>query len=365
MKRKKRVSDLILSFHKEITSIKSTLTPLPLPRLHVANPIPLPKKMSMSGVPAPIRTHLQQKTFYTATLTFTTKREVQLHIVTPKKTENLGPMVDKIRTWIHFLDRHAHSHCSQTLHLYIYLTDLKKFMPLRRGEPIDEMHANTAYTTSCDRWNEIIVYRREEWFKVLMHETFHSFGLDFSAHFEPACRARILQTFRIQSEVNLYEAYTECWAEIMHLVFVVVEMTDGIAGANILTIFYDLWDVERAFSVFQMVKVLDSMGMRYEDLFLSTKTFQERTNVFAYYLATTILMVHGTEFITWCLDHNPQGRPLQFNMGGKAQHDFCGFIERYCKSPGFMTMVQDSEKEWEEGDFPPALKKTMRMTLVD
>jgi hypothetical protein len=51
-------------------------------------------------------------------------------------------------------------------------------------------------------------------------------------------------------------------------------------------------------------------------------------------------------------------------MGGKAQHDFCGFIERYCKSPGFMTMVQDSEKELEEGDFPPALRKTMRMTLL-
>jgi hypothetical protein len=367
IKRKKRISDLILSFRREIAAIQASLARMSLPSLHpVTGSIPLPKKMSFAGVPAPVRAHLQEKTFYAATIAFTTKREVRLHIVTPMRTENLGRIVDPVRTWIHFLDRHASTHCSQTLHIYIYLTDLQKFLPMRRGEPIDEMHANTAYTTSCDKWNEIVVYRREEWFKVLMHETFHSFGLDFSGHFDPACRARILRTFRIRSEVNLYEAYTECWAEIMHIVFVAHDMASK--DAEFLRTFYALWDLERAFSVFQMVKVLRSMNIRYEDLFdaaSSPDRFQERTNVFAYYLATTILMVHGTDFVGWCLDHNPSGRPLQFNLGGKAQQEFCAFIERVYRSPGLIRMIRDQESEKRSNLLPAFYQKTMRMTLLN
>ena len=41
-------------------------------------------------------------------------------------------------------------------------------------------NVNTAFTYTCNRNNVIHIYRQEEWFKVLIHETFHNLNMDFS-----------------------------------------------------------------------------------------------------------------------------------------------------------------------------------------
>ena len=38
---------------------------------------------------------------------------------------------------------------------------------------------NTGLTRRCATDNEVVIYRQEEWFKVLIHELIHGFGLDF------------------------------------------------------------------------------------------------------------------------------------------------------------------------------------------
>jgi hypothetical protein len=54
-----------------------------------------------------------------------------------------------------------------------------------------------------------------------MHETFHNFALDFSDMNSQStiCKERILSIFPVNSNVNLYEAYTEFWAEFMNALF--------------------------------------------------------------------------------------------------------------------------------------------------
>ena len=103
--------------------------------------------------------------------------------------------------------------------MYVYLTSLKKLLPNTSDEVIGVNNVNTAYTIPCSEPSEIIIYRKEEWFKVLLHESFHNFALDFATMPSDSCVKRILETFPIESEVNLFEAYTESWAEIMNLAF--------------------------------------------------------------------------------------------------------------------------------------------------
>ena len=48
-------------------------------------------------------------------------------------------------------------------------------------KPLVQSHVNSGYTYTCKENNEIVIYREEEWLKVLIHESFHAYGLDFSS----------------------------------------------------------------------------------------------------------------------------------------------------------------------------------------
>ena len=65
------------------------------------------------------------------------------------------------------------------MNIYIFLTDLKKKLPEHTGQEIGKINVNTGFTMTCRPKSNIVIYRKEEWFKVLIHETFHNFGLDF------------------------------------------------------------------------------------------------------------------------------------------------------------------------------------------
>ena len=121
--------------------------------------------------------------------------------------------------WIYILNQYSSKICAKTITVYFYFTSLEKKLPKSAVSVLDEIHINTAFTTTCPRDSEIVIYRKEEWFKVFMHETFHNFGLDFSDMNNDICTRDILNIFPIDSKVNLYESYAEFWAEIMNALF--------------------------------------------------------------------------------------------------------------------------------------------------
>jgi hypothetical protein len=96
--------------------------------------------------------------------------------------------------WLYVANHYASRECSQKMNIYIYFTDFKKVLPTSE-RMIHRENANTAFTTSCQTVTEINLYREEEWFKVLIHETFHNLGLDFSEVDDKSSRNAILKIF--------------------------------------------------------------------------------------------------------------------------------------------------------------------------
>jgi hypothetical protein len=86
----------------------------------------------------------------------------------------------KIYLWLYVADKYASKHCSSTMNLHFYFTDHMKRLGSVDLEALDMIHVNTAFTTSCSNETDIYLFRREEWFKVFIHETFHNLGFDFS-----------------------------------------------------------------------------------------------------------------------------------------------------------------------------------------
>ena len=71
-------------------------------------------------------------------------------------------------------------------------------------------------------------------------------------------------------------------------------------------------NLERNFSLFQMVKTLGFLGLEYKDLYHKTKKsvtlrhtrYSEKTSVLAYYIIKTILMENYQQFLMWCYRNN-------------------------------------------------------------
>ena len=407
--------------------------------IHNSGQIPKPTQFRASSFPFPILTHIDStiKTVYSIPIpdfslqtqnnsqnqSQISKGIIYLCLEEPNLSETkIKKIIFFIYLWLIIIQKYAPPQCSsKKLNIYLYLTNLKKELPLSKNQNqnqnqkqikdkspspslannddiiLDELNVNTAFTASCvphqhSSEMEIIIFRKEEWFKVFIHETFHSFGLDFSGLSESAhhhCRAEILSIFPVKSDVNLYEAYTECWAEIINVCFCAAfkgyssdpvplgtgvgdrgalissrgreEVNDASKSTNqfinskstFLSNVNKGMEGERVFGLFQMCKILDYMGIYYEDLYKQKKEnksirdlqYREKTSILAYYVIKNILLYDYPGFLSWCSINNSPSNPFLFRSQSQQSQQsqtlskFCQYIQKQYKKPDFIHTV--------------------------
>jgi len=231
--------------------------------------------------------------------------------------------VYKIYAWFYFIQPYMsrdNVNCSREISIYLYFTPFKKTLPTISGDTLGPATANTGYTCPCsinpERYGgktstEIIIFRHEEWFKVLIHETMHNFELDFVTDITTVVRDLFPG---IRHAIILSEAYAETWARLLNVAFYVFyDIYGGNAtAAQYNTAIHRCLPVERTFSLFQAVKILKHMKINVLDI-LSTDSavasavynkYNEKTNIFAYYIITGMMMFEADEFIKWCAAEN-------------------------------------------------------------
>lgn len=267
-----------------------------------------------------------------------------------EEIETYNKHVESIVMWLYIINQYASKQCANSLVIYFYFTSLEKKLPTTNIHILDEINVNTAFTTTCPKDSEIVVFRKEEWFKVFMHETFHNFALDFSDMNNNDPHKCILDIFKVESNVNLYEAYTEFWAEIMNALFCSFfslknknDIEEFLSNAEFFINF------ERTYSFFQLVKTLDFMGLTYKDLYSETEKsrvnrvnlYKEKTHVLSYYIIKTVLINNYQGFLSWCKSNNLS--LLQFKKTTKNQLEFCKFIENNYKSNSMLYGITETK----------------------
>lgn len=319
--------------------------------------IPKPNMFNASSFPIEIRNQIDHFATYDICYTFSLfKRQITIHfVIEDDKVEinidKYNEYVDKILVWLYIVNEYSSKKCSEKITLFLYMTSLNKELPKTNIHILDQNNVNTAFTYTCPKVSEIIVFRKEEWFKVLMHETFHNFALDFSDMNTEKCNERILSTFQVDSDVNLYEAYTEFWAKIWNSVFSgYYLLQDKESTQDFLTNFTFFIQFERNFGFFQMVKALEFMGLQYTDLYsknpqsesMRSTLYKEKTNVLAYYIITLVLINNYQGFLVWCDENNTS--LLQFKKTTGNIGSFCSFIEHNYKVKSMLKGVECMEK---------------------
>jgi hypothetical protein len=159
---------------------------------------------------------------------------------------------------------------------------------------------------------------------------------------------KILSLFQVNSNVNLFESYTEFWARIINIVFVSFTNMNDKNNINEFLINTEFFiNYERTFSFFQMVKILNFMGLTYNNLYekddLYIKTlYKENSNVLSYYIITLIMINNYNNFLLWCNTNNTE--LLQFKKTTKNLEKYCKFIESNYKSKSMINGVECTTK---------------------
>jgi hypothetical protein len=284
----------------------------------------------------------------------------------------------KIYIWLTVISQFASTTCVKTLYVYIYLTHEKKKLPADPNIALGRTNANTAFTTSCTSNTEIHLYREEEWFKVFIHETFHSYGLDFSTMDNGPANKKINQIFGITGDVRLYESYTEVWAEIIHICFLVhFEMVNAPKWENVDNFVSKIRDIliyEITFSLLQCAKVLKHSGLTYEDIAKQDSVskqrvanlYKEETPLFSYYIVKSILLFFINDFVKWTMIHNRGS--FNFQKTQQNVDAYIRFIQTHSIHPKYTKTMKMVELCLNNSEQTSVFKNesglnTMRMTL--
>jgi hypothetical protein len=315
-----------------------------------------PENFNSNSFPEIVRKHIDESIMFEICYTFSLfDRHIKIFFMVEEahvelQLETYNRYVDNIVMWLYILNQYASKQCANSLKLYFYFTSLEKHLPNSNISILDEINVNTAFTTTCPKDSEIVVFRKEEWFKVFIHETFHNFGLDFSDMNNKTVHTCILNIFHVKSEVNLYESYTEFWAEIMNALFCSFISLKNKTDINQFLSNSEFYiNFEISYSFFQLVKTLKFMGLQYEDLYSTSEhskvlrdhLYKERTNVLAYYIIKTILINNYQSFLAWCKTNNIL--LMQFKKTPLNQNEFCRFIEKNYKTKNMLVTIHNTQ----------------------
>ena len=232
---------------------------------------------------------------------------------------------------------------------------------------IEPINANTAFTFSCKQDNEICIYRKEECFKVFIHETFHSFGVDFSIMSQISANKMISSKFKVLSiadkfkvpakqehfkvlnedvDFRIYESYCESWTLVINILFMLYTYDKIEAKPQNFELWKNRCEIyltyENLWSIFQANKVMNHYGIR-ENLLSGYEIIYEEKNTspFAYYILKSYLINNIDDFILWSDTNN--FNVIFFSNKQKNVDKFCNFIYESSHNLKYGILLQECQ----------------------
>ena len=268
-----------------------------------------------------------------------------------------------VKMILYLLSKKLLHKCNKELNIKIYLTPFKRSLPENSDKIIGVNNINGGFSNYCATYGEIVVYRQEEWLKVLIHECFHSYGLEFSNLDLKDFNKEIKKLFPINSKFNIFESYAETWAEIINVALVSFIYSRG--NSNFYINYVEKFlKYEREYSVFQLNKILCYNNLQYVDLFKENNNYNEGTNMFAYYLIKTLFIYYINKYIEWCYKNNYN----YFNFNREKLHLFYNFIKKIYNDKSFIQKLDNNRlylHSLEKKTNYPFIIMNLRMTSIE
>lgn len=196
------------------------------------------------------------------------------------------PILNKLVNIIIILGQYKSKTRSITINIDIYLTDFKKKLN-NKTKSLGSREINSGFTTSG---HKLCIFRKEELYKVLIHELIHYLKLDLVRPVEFSDYHKYFN-IPVNTEIRLNEAYTETFAVIFNSMINTKSEKELISVLN----------RELKYSLYQCAKILDYFNFKTALEFFkrndgNTK-FNQRTSVFSYFFVKTLILFNLDVFL--------------------------------------------------------------------
>jgi hypothetical protein len=255
---------------------------------------------------------------------------------------DIKPYIAFVKVVLVICCKHIASTNPQEYFFDIFLTDLKKKLPENKMEEIGPDHVNSGFTELSENMKKVVIYRSEEWKKVFIHECFHLFCFDVHGY-ENEIRNMMSKMFNIESDFSLFETFVELWARVLNVGITTFYSKKKISRLDFHTMFNVNINMEKIWSYHQTNKILQHFGLKYEDLIKSKErsrsiiSYKERSNVFQYYILTSLFMYNFDKVMHWMMHNN--NNVLNFKKDERSLVVFLYFINEIYKSKKFIFIL--------------------------
>jgi len=177
--------------------------------------------------------------------------------------------------------------------VYFETSEKKKFP--KKNEILGPNEVNSGLTfLDVHKNGDIILYRKEELLKVLIHELIHSNLIDEKIIFSGSIK-EFSKLFCVNYNILLNEAFTESFATIINLFY--INIVCGFKRTNVDVMFEN----EMKYSIYICLKIMKYYNIKnISDIVknngICINNFPQKTNVFAYYILKNILLSKHIDF---------------------------------------------------------------------
>ena len=251
--------------------------------------------------PSFIKVRIRELLKYVYNVEFTIdKRNIKIFLFTDDVKEINKKYIMMIIVWLKIVSKYSSNNCTQNLDIYLYLTDLQKKIP-NKGD-LDVEHINSGFSMAgCLNKNQITIFRKEEWFKVFIHETIHAFNLHFDISINDIVNDSLKEKYNLNIDYCVFEAYCECWALLWNSMFHAYLKCKSFD--DFLNKFKSIYSAECRFTDNQCNKISKFIGFNSN---LYKKDYSEKTAVFSYFFLKRNLLFNIDKFLNFCsLNNDP------------------------------------------------------------
>jgi len=165
-------------------------------------------------------------------------------------------------------------------------------------EILGAKNVNSGFNYTCLNSGLIFIYRKEDFFKVFVHESVHGYGIDRALHFNFAKNEyynKFLNLFAFANKhitnVGINESLTEFWTSLLYLC--VNSYQDSRNLSSFIYNFERLYKFELVHALYQISKILHYNNLTYNSFINnSNSNYRENSHIFSYFIVKTMMLLN-------------------------------------------------------------------------
>ena len=231
-------------------------------------------------------------------------------------------------------------------------------------EILGPKNVNSGFNYTCLNSGLIFIYRKEDFFKVFVHESVHGYGIDTALHSDFNSNInynKFLDLFAFANKnnsVGINESLTEFWTSLLYLT--IASYQDSKNLHSFISNFERLYKLELVHALFQICKILHYNGLTYNTFINNTTLnakYRENTHIFSYFIVKTLMLINHEHMLNSQLFElnnifKLENITLDSLINIKLKHDDVAInklfnnLYEYAKDPLFIKLINNVEIEY-------------------